>query len=49
LAVQNGGRCNELQTENNNKLLKNVAIFETEINKLEQNYQSLERNKKGGL
>jgi hypothetical protein len=48
LAVQNGGRCDEATAQNNAKLLKNVVIFETEINKLEQGYQSLEKNKKGG-
>jgi hypothetical protein len=53
LATQNGGsrgHCNnEAQAQNNNKLLKNVVIFETEINKLEQSYQSLEKGKRSAL
>jgi len=41
LAVQNAGKGNVERAESNTKLLKNVVIFESEINKLEQSYQSL--------
>ena len=47
LAAQ-GGNANQTQTDSNSKLLKNVVIFETEINKLEQSYQSLEKATKKG-